>query len=263
MFITSYNDCFLFSENKQKHYCSALAFHSYFCIQVLHCFENSCPFSLIIENSRKPHCLYSLSLTKAAFVCISDNGNVYVPYPSPFSALICSGFKVFHPTVSSPPQLCQSNILLSHFPQLREWDRLSKREMTDRVAALATSIQTTIERRKWLGFWRKLQETKDSEKERRGGKKANYIYHGMVFLVATILYQSGPGYLSLCHILLLFYSYLCIIVEGSWWQHWDEWHHPIRDRETKREREREGKSFPFLWQIAAHNDWNKYTDSWR
>lgn len=118
IFITSYNEWFFFQ--KTKHYCSALAFHSYFCIQVLQCFENSCPFSLIIGNSRKPHCPYSLSLTKAAFVCTADNGNVYAPYPSPFSALICSGFKVFHPTVSSPPQLCQSNILLSHFPQLRE-----------------------------------------------------------------------------------------------------------------------------------------------
>lgn len=231
MFITSYNDCFLFSENKQKHYCSALAFHSYFCIQVLHCFENSCPFSLIIENSNKPHCLYSLSLMKAVFVCISDNGDVYAPYPSPFFALICSGFKVFHATVSSPPikysaqSLPPTEGMRPPLQERNDWQGCSASNIhsdNNREEKMAVVLEKTAGDK---GQWKRAKRWKESRL---------YIYHGMAFLPATILYQSGPGYLSLCHILLLFYSYLCIIVEGSWWQHWDEWHHPIRDREAKR-----------------------------
>lgn len=38
----------------------------------------------------------------------------------PSSVLSCSTFEASSSTVSSPSPLCQSTILLSHFPQLRQ-----------------------------------------------------------------------------------------------------------------------------------------------
>lgn len=134
--------------------------------------KNHVPFFLIIENSRKHQCLYSLSLMKTAF-CLYLLKGLFTLHILLSSALICSRFKVFHPNGSSPPRLCQSTILLSHFPQLREWAHLPWRWMTDRSAVLATSIQTTGGTGTWLGFFskRKLQETKESENEWRAERK--------------------------------------------------------------------------------------------
>lgn len=149
-----------------------LAAHAYLCIQVLHCFEESCPFFPHHRKFKKASVSVQ-SLSHEGCLCLYLLKGLFTLHILLSSALICSRFKVFHPNGSSPPWLCQSTILLSHFPQLRQWAHLPWRWMTDRSTVLATSIQRTGGIATWLGFFskKKLWKTKESEKECRAERK--------------------------------------------------------------------------------------------
>lgn len=67
---------------------------------------------------------HSLSFSHVGCLCLFLLKRLFTLHILLSSALICSTFQVFHPTVSSPSPSCQSTILLSHFPQPRQWARL-------------------------------------------------------------------------------------------------------------------------------------------
>lgn len=88
-----------------------LTARAYLPIQVPRCFEKPCPFFPHHHRTFK-----KAPASRESRLCLCLLEGLFTLRILFSSALICSGFKVFRPAVSSPPRLCQSPILLSHFP---------------------------------------------------------------------------------------------------------------------------------------------------
>ncbi len=154
------------------------AVQAYLCSQVLPCFVKSCPFFLPHYSKMQDSisvCTISLSCWPPLFV--SPKETVYAPYPS----LLCAHLLHF---LSIPPHclLSLSILPINYSAQsLPPTEAMSPPplEMNDWQVCSVSNIHPDNRRGgKWLGFFtkKKLQETKESEKELDGCRERTWNF---------------------------------------------------------------------------------------
>lgn len=160
------------------------------------------------------------------------------------SALICSGFKVFRPVVSSPPRLCQSPILLSHVPPTAGVNLSPPPERNDWQVCGVNNIHShnrSMEGEK-KSFFSPQMTDKRTEKMSRGAEREDIIF------IMTCL--CGWSYMEFIIFGCLSPLPQLIFAPVSWY-----FHQILRNRSNKDAVSAD--LLPSLWEIAAHKKQNQ------